>query len=67
MRALASQLWFLAFALQPAAAVRTVALVEILFAQIASRRLFSQQASRRDLAGIALMVAGVVLLLLTRR
>lgn len=65
--ALASQLWFLAFALQPAAAVRTVALVEILFAQIASRRLFSQQASRRDLAGIALMVAGVVLLLLTRR
>ncbi|HEY5634359.1 MAG TPA: DMT family transporter [Burkholderiaceae bacterium] len=64
--ALASQLWFLAFALQPAAAVRTVALVEILFAQIASRRLFSQPASRRDLAGIALMVAGVALLLLTR-
>ena len=64
--ALASQLWFLAFALQPAAAVRTVALVEILFAQIASRRLFSQPASRRDLAGIALMGAGVALLLLTR-
>ena len=64
--ALASQLWFLAFALQPAAAVRTVALVEILFAQIASRRLFSDETSRRDLAGIVLMVAGVAMLLLTR-
>ncbi len=64
--ALASQMWFLAFALQPAAAVRTVALVEILFAQIASRRLFSQRASRRELVGIVLMVAGVALLLLTR-
>ena len=64
--ALASQMWFLAFALQPAAAVRTVGLVEILFAQIASRRLFSQRASTRELLGIVLMVAGVALLLLTR-
>ena len=64
--ALASQMWFLAFALQPAAAVRTVGLVEILFAQIASRRLFSQRASTRELVGIVLMVAGVALLLLTR-
>ena len=49
-----------------AAAVRTVGLVEILFAQIASRRLFSQRASTRELVGIVLMVAGVALLLLTR-
>ncbi len=61
--ALASQMWFLAFSLQTAAAVRTVGLVEILFAQAASRRLFSQRTSRREMLGIALMVAGLVLLL----
>jgi len=61
--ALASQMWFLAFSLQTAAAVRTVGLVEILFAQAASRRLFSQRTSRREALGIVLMVAGVVLLL----
>lgn len=62
--ALASQMWFLAFSLQTAAAVRTVGLVEILFAQAASRKLFSQRTSRREALGIALMVAGVVLLLM---
>ena len=61
--ALASQMWFLAFSLQTAAAVRTVGLVEILFAQAASRRLFSQRASRREALGIALMAAGLALLL----
>ena len=61
--ATASQLWFLAFSLQAAAPVRTVALVEILFAQAASRRLFSQRLSRREAAGIALMVAGLLLLI----
>ena len=61
--ALASQMWFLAFSLQAAAAVRTVGLVEILFAQAASRRLFSQRTSRRETLGIVTMVAGLVLLL----
>jgi len=61
--ALASQLWFLAFSLQTAAAVRTVALVEILFAQAVSRRLFAQRASRREAIGMALMVGGVLALL----
>ena len=60
--AAASQLWFFAFALQSPAAVRTVALIEILFAQMASRRLFQQRLARREVAGIALMLAGVVLL-----
>jgi len=46
--ALASLLWFLAFSLQSAAAVRTVGLVEILFAQAASRRLFAQTPGRRE-------------------
>jgi len=61
--ALASQMWFLAFSLQTAAAVRTVGLVEILFAQAASRRLFAQRESRRETLGIALTLAGLLLLL----
>jgi drug/metabolite transporter (DMT)-like permease len=62
--ALASQMWFLAFSLQTAAAVRTLGLVEILFAQAVSRRLFAQGTSRREGIGMTLMVIGVVWLLL---
>ncbi|MFN7751879.1 MAG: EamA family transporter [Pseudomonadota bacterium] len=62
--ALASQFWFAAFALQTAAAVRTVGLVEVLFAWIVSRRLFAQGASLREIVGIGLTAAGVALLLL---
>lgn len=62
--ALASQFWFLAFALQTAALVRTLALAEVLFAQIVSRRLFRQTASRRERAGVAAVVAGVAGVLL---
>lgn len=60
--ALASQFWFLAFSLQGAAAVRTVGLIELLFAQIASRTLFSQHMTGREGLGIALMVAGLIAL-----
>jgi drug/metabolite transporter (DMT)-like permease len=63
MGAFASQFWFLAFALESAAKVRTLALVEILFAQILSRRVFQQKLASREAAGIGLIVAGVVLLL----
>ncbi|WP_028354835.1 DMT family transporter [Bordetella petrii] len=59
----ASQGWFIGFALTAAANVRTLGLVEVLFAQMLSRRLFAQTASRRELAGVALIVAGVGLLL----
>jgi len=61
--ALASQLWFLAFSLQTAAAVRTVGLTEILFAQAVSHRLFSQRTTRREAIGMVAMVAGVLWLL----
>ena len=61
--ALASQLWFLAFSLQAAAAVRTVGLVEILFAQAVSQRLFAQGATAREAIGMALMVGGLLWLL----
>lgn len=62
--AFASLCWFTAFALQTAAAVRTLALVEILFAQAISRQLFAQRASGGEAAGIALVVLGVAALLL---
>ncbi|MBN9425400.1 MAG: EamA family transporter [Burkholderiales bacterium] len=63
MGALASQMWFLAFALQSAAAVRTLGLVEILFAQIVSRRLLSQSSTRREGGGLLLVIIGVLVLL----
>jgi drug/metabolite transporter (DMT)-like permease len=63
MGAFASQMWFLAFAIETAAKVRTLALVEILFAQVLSRNLFKQSVASREMAGIALIVLGVVLLL----
>lgn len=63
MGALASQLWFLGFALTTAANVRTLALVEVLFAQGVSRLVFGQRATARELIGVVLIVVGVVMLL----
>jgi drug/metabolite transporter (DMT)-like permease len=63
MGALASQFWFLAFALATAASVRTLALVEVLFARAISSFLFRQPVSARETIGIVLVVAGVALLL----
>ncbi len=61
--AFASQMWFLAFALETAAKVRTLALIEIPMAQVLSRNLFKQTLASREAVGIALIVAGVVVLL----
>ena len=63
MGALASQFWFLAFALATAASVRTLALIEVLFAQLVARVAFSQKTTLREAIGMALVVAGVVLLI----
>lgn len=63
MGAFASQCWFFAFALTTAANVRTLALVEILYAQAASRYAFGQRTTPREALGIVLIVAGVALLL----
>jgi drug/metabolite transporter (DMT)-like permease len=62
MGALASQFWFLAFALTSAANVRTLALIEVLFAQAISVLVFRQPVSMREGAGIAAIVAGVAML-----
>ncbi len=63
MGALASQFWFLGFALTSAANVRTLGLVEVLFAQAASHFIFGQRATAREAIGMLLIVAGVALLL----
>ncbi len=64
MGAFASQFWFLAFALATAASVRTLALVEVLFAQLVARFAFGQRTTAREMVGMVLVVAGVVLLIL---
>jgi drug/metabolite transporter (DMT)-like permease len=63
MGATASQFWFLAFALATAASVRTLALVEVLFAQAISRFVFGQPTTAREGVGMAMIVAGVALLI----
>jgi len=63
MGAFASQFWFLAFALATAASVRTLALVEVLFAQAISHFVFRQPVSPREGVGIVVIVIGVALLI----
>jgi drug/metabolite transporter (DMT)-like permease len=60
--AAASQFWFLAFALATAASVRTLALVEVLFAQGVTRFVFKQKTTAWEALGIALLLAGAVLI-----
>jgi hypothetical protein len=43
--------------------VRTLALVEILFAQVLSRNLFRQTLASREAAGVGLIIVGVIVLL----
>jgi drug/metabolite transporter (DMT)-like permease len=63
MGAFASQFWFLAFAIASAASVRTLALVEVLFAQAISIFIFKQKTSVREALGMALIVVGVIVLI----
>jgi len=63
MGATASEFWVLAFALTSVANVRTLALVEVLFAQAISFFVFKQATTRREALGMALIVIGVALLI----
>ena len=67
MGSLASEFWFLAFALATAASVRTLGLIDVLFAQFVSHILFKQKTTLREAAGIALLVTGAVLLVWLHR
>lgn len=62
---LASLGWFTAFALQNAAYVRALGQVEMLFTIAASRLIFHERLSGRELSGIGLVVASLVLLILS--
>nr|WP_238481966.1 EamA family transporter [Pinisolibacter aquiterrae] len=61
--AFASQMWFVGFATAPVAAVRTLGLVEILFAQALSRGLLKERPTARELVGVGLLILGVAMVL----
>lgn len=62
MGAAASAGWFTAFAIAPAAHVRTLGLVELVFSYAVSRRLFRERLTRLELAGMALLALGVAII-----
>jgi len=64
MGAAASAGWFTAFALQTAAHVRTLGLLELVFSYLVSLRFFREKLSRLELLGMALLAVGVVLVTL---
>jgi drug/metabolite transporter (DMT)-like permease len=66
MGATASACWFTAMAIEPAAHVRTLALVEIFFGYVVSRRIFRERVTRLELAGMSLLMMGLVIVTLTR-
>ncbi len=61
--AFASACWFTAFALTPAANVRTLGLIEMPLAALLARGLTGKAPSRHEMAGMAVVMAGVALLL----
>jgi uncharacterized membrane protein len=67
MGALASQLWFVAFALSEAAPVRTLALIEVPMAQVVSLKMFREPPSLREGLGISLIVIAAGILVWTAR
>jgi drug/metabolite transporter (DMT)-like permease len=60
--AIASFLWFAAMTLQSAAQVKALAQIEMLFTYAATVLVFREQVTRRELAGCALVVMAIVLL-----
>jgi drug/metabolite transporter (DMT)-like permease len=67
MGALASQLWFIAFALSQAAPVRTLALIEVPMAQVVSLKMFREPPSLREGLGMSLIVIAAGILVWTAR
>jgi drug/metabolite transporter (DMT)-like permease len=67
MGALASQLWFVAFALSDAAPVRTLALIEVPMAQVVSLKMFREPPSLREGLGMSLIVIAAGILVWTAR
>jgi drug/metabolite transporter (DMT)-like permease len=58
--AAASAGWFTAMAIEPAAHVRTLGLIELLFSYVISRRVFRERLTRRELLGVALLALALI-------
>ncbi len=63
MGAAASAGWLSAFALQPAAHVRTLGLVELVFSYAVSLKLFRERLSPLELAGMAFLALGIAFII----
>jgi len=64
--AAASTAWFVAMAIEPIAHVRTLALIELLFAYAISRRVFRESLTRTEMIGILLLAVGLATVALGR-
>lgn len=64
--ALASVFWFSAFTLQNAAYVRALGQIELVFTMLASVIFFREKVKGLELLGIAFIIAGILILVLTR-
>lgn len=66
MGAAASVGWFTAMAIEPAAHVRTLGLIELLFSYVISRRVFRERLTPGELVGVALLGLALVIVTLRR-
>ena len=66
MGAAASAGWFTAMAIEPVAHVRTLGLVELIFASVVSRKIFRERLNKLEIAGMLLLVLGLVIVTLGR-
>jgi drug/metabolite transporter (DMT)-like permease len=62
----ASAGWFTAMTIQNAALVRALGQIELVFTFIAAHLVFGERSNRREVAGVMLVVAGILILLLGR-
>ncbi len=61
-----SACWFIGFAIAPIAMVRAVGQVEVVFTLVFSRFYLKEVLKPGDLAGLALVVCGVLLVILSQ-
>jgi uncharacterized membrane protein len=66
MGATASIGWFTAVAIEPIAHVRTLALIELVFVYAVSQRIFREKITRREITGMGMLAAGLLMVTLTR-
>jgi drug/metabolite transporter (DMT)-like permease len=66
MGAAASVGWFTAMTIEPAAHVRTLGLIELLFSYVISRRVFRERLTPREVAGVTVLTLALVVMTLWR-